>query len=488
MRDRGVDSDDEIERLDRSGGLGEVGELRGEIDHFQCRVLRHIGGVRPDLQARKRNARPRGERRQRGEIERAAVVVGMLGPARPDQPDLEAAHASQPLAPARRHLGRRAQISHRRRDRLEASAEQARQAQQCAFDIGRRGRAAVTEKLDADEVGAHQCQQRLVHAEADRAGTRSEHRQVARELDGVAKALLGLHVDVPAGEAFALPRALRKARALDLTREQPPFVFVEALGEVAAHQQQYAEPGMGVGVLRRERERAAQRCDALLVAAGMVQRGTEIAPGIGEIGLERDGAAIGVDRLVVTLERVERVAEAVVRQGEIGRDRNGAAMTRRRLLVVLALVERGAEIAQRLRIARLERDRAPAGGDRLVDASGEPAHLAEIGLVERHVRRQRGRPLQMPDRLGEFSGLMRNERKDVQRVGLVGLRRENAAAGRLGIGEPPGAALLLGEREEIGDRHQPHVAVDSTPLWVLPKRHAVGETADGGLFPLFHLA
>ena len=110
----------------------------------------------------------RNERRQRGEIERAAVVVGMLGMARPDQPDLDAAHAAQPLAPARRHLGRRAQISHRRRDRLEASAEQARQAQQCAFDIGRRGRAAVTEKLDADEVGAHQCQQRLVHAEADR--------------------------------------------------------------------------------------------------------------------------------------------------------------------------------------------------------------------------------------------------------------------------------------------------------------------------------
>ena len=126
------------------------------------------------------------------------------------------------------------------------------------------------------------------------------------------------------------------------------------------------------------------------------------------------------------------------------------------LLVVLVLVERGAEVAQRLWKTGLDRDRAAAGRDRVVDAAREPAHLAEIGLEERDVRRQCDRSLQMTDRLAELAGLMRDYAEYMHRVGLVGLSRQNAAAGRLGVGEPPGGAVLLGQGEEIGDRHQTH--------------------------------
>ena len=98
-----------------------------------------------------------------------------------------------------------------------------------------------------------------MHPQRHRAGARGEQRQVARELQRVAETLLGLHIDVLAGEALALPGPLRKARALALARAQPPFVFVPALAEIAAHQQQDAESGMRIGVLRRERDGAAQR-------------------------------------------------------------------------------------------------------------------------------------------------------------------------------------------------------------------------------------
>ena len=117
------------------------------------------------------------------------------------------------------------------------------------------------------------------------AGARGERRDIARELQRVAKALLGLDIDVLAGEAFALPRIFRKFWALALGRAQPPFVFVPAFAEIAAHEQEYAEPGMGVGVMRRQRDGAAQRRNTFVEAAAMMQRGAEIGPGVGVIGI-----------------------------------------------------------------------------------------------------------------------------------------------------------------------------------------------------------
>ena len=99
-----------------------------------------------------------------------------------------------------------------------------------------------------------------MHPQRDLAGARRKRRDVAGELDAVAEALLGLNIDVFAGEAFALPGLFRKARALAFGRAQPPLIFFPALGEIAAHEQKNAEPGMGVGVARaRARWRAATR-------------------------------------------------------------------------------------------------------------------------------------------------------------------------------------------------------------------------------------
>jgi hypothetical protein len=62
----------------------------------------------------------------------------------------------------------------------------------------------------------------------------------------VAKALLGFDIDVLAGKTRSFPWPFRKARAvLALRRAQPPFVLIPAFAEVAAHQQENAQPGTG---------------------------------------------------------------------------------------------------------------------------------------------------------------------------------------------------------------------------------------------------
>ena len=198
-----------------------------------------------------------------------------------------------------------------------------------------------------------------MHPQRDPAGTRGEKRQVAGELDAVAETLFRLYVDVLTGEVLAFPRPFREAGALALGRAQPPLVFVPAFAEIAAHEQENAEPGMGVGVVRRKRQRVAQRGDALLVGSVVVQRGAEIGPGLGIVGLDRDGAAIADGRLVELPQRMQGVAEIAVRLGEfrVGGDR--LAVDARGLLVVLELVERDAEIAQRHRHVGLDLDRPP---------------------------------------------------------------------------------------------------------------------------------
>ena len=78
--------------------------------------------------------------------------------------------------------------------------------------------------------------------------------------------------------------------------------------------------------------------------------------------------------------------------------------------------------------------RAAAGGDRLVGAAGEAAHLAEIGVVERNVRRDRDGAAHMLDRLVELAGLMRDDAEHVRGLGVVRLCRGGAAGEFVGVG------------------------------------------------------
>jgi hypothetical protein len=217
--------------------------------------------------------------------------------------------------------------------------------------------------------------------------------------------------------------------------------------------QQDAEPGTRIGVIGRQRERPAQRRDGLLEVPGMVERGAEIAPRIGEARRQRDGVPIGGDRLVEALERIERVAEAAMGQREIRLERDGATMTRSGLVEFLQLVQGDAEIGESLWIIGFQRDRAPAFCDRLVDTARQPAHLAQIGMVERHVGRELRRPPQVRDGIAEPPRLVGDNAEQMDGVRLVRLCRQDAVAQRLRLGKPAGTAVLLGQHEGIRQRH-----------------------------------
>jgi hypothetical protein len=293
-----------------------------------------------------------------------------------------------------------------------------------------------------------------VHTQRHRTGAGGEQRNVARELQRVAKTLLGLHINVLAGEAFALQGPLWKTRALALARAQPPLIFLPALGQIATHEQEDAEPGVGVGVMRQERDRAAQCHASLIETAGVVQRGAEVGPGVGVVGLQFDGAGVGSDRAVELAQSMQRVAEIAVRLGEgrIGGD--CLALRPRRFLVVLQLIERDAEVAQRRRHRWLDFERAPRLLGRELGPAGEPVHLAEIGVEQRHLRRKLDRALHVDDRLAQSSVLVRDHPEQVFCLRHIRLQLEDLAADRLCLDQPALAAAAFGVHQRFADRHE----------------------------------
>ena len=253
---------------------------------------------------------------------------------------------------------------------------------------------------------------------------------LARELDTVAETLLGLHIDVFAGEALTLPWPFREARTFALSRPQPPFDSVSALSKVATHQQENAQAGMGVCMMRRKCNRAAQRDDFLEVAA-VVEGRSEIGPSIGVVGLEIDGAAVGRNGFIEPARGMQRVAEIAVRFGEGWIDFDRPTLGTRRLVVLFELVECDTEVAQRRRHLRLDVERAPRFFDSKLGAPGEAIHLAEISVKERHLRCKLCGAAHMLDRLGSLPLLVRDQAEQMLGFRQIRLRLEDLSADRL---------------------------------------------------------
>ena len=241
MRHRSVDGDDQIERADGGGGFGKILELRAEIlDRRFAFELFQIGGAWTVLHADEIRAGDVEQRRQHFQIDRAAGVVDVLRIAGPDEADLEALQSGKPLLPFPRRLRGRAQIRHIGWNGFEPGSQQPRQAQKHGVALIGRDGAAIAENLDAGQALAQQHDKLLVDAQRHFAGARREQGNVARELQRIAKALLGLDINVLAGKAVAPPGHFGKFRPGALGRTQPPFVFVPAFAELAAHQKKNA--------------------------------------------------------------------------------------------------------------------------------------------------------------------------------------------------------------------------------------------------------
>ncbi len=373
----------------------------------------------------------------------------MLGIAGPHQPDFEALHPCQLLAPALRGIDRRLQIRHARGNGFEPRPEQPRQAQKYGVALVRRGIAAVAEHGDAGQALTQQPHQLLMHTQGDALRAPGKQRDVTGELQRIAEALLGLNIDMFAGKALACPGNFRKARALAFARAQPPFILVQTLAEFATHQQENAEAGPGVGVMRRQCDRAPQRGDAFIEAVAMVERRAIIGPAIGIIGLELDGAAIGGDRLVELPHRVQRIAEIAVRLGEVRRGSDRLALRTCGSFIVFQLVERDAEIAQRRRHLGLDGERAPRLIDGELRPPGKAEHLAEIGMKQRDLRRKPGRALDMLDGLSKLAVLMRDDAEQVFGFRRARLSLEDLTAHRLGFHQPAFVAAAIGVLQRL---------------------------------------
>ncbi|WP_245321447.1 hypothetical protein [Bradyrhizobium sp. NAS96.2] len=378
----------------------------------------------------------------------------MFGIAGPHQADLEASHLGKVLAPALRGIGRRAQITHVARNGFEPGPEQPRQAEQHGIALIRRRIAAIAEHGDAWQAFAEKPHQLLMHSQGDAARAPGKRRDVTRELQRIAETLFGLNIDVLAGKAAACPGNFRKTRPLAFGRAKPPFIFVKTLAEFAAHEQENAEPGTGIGVMRRQRDRAAQRGNAFVEAAAVMQRRAVIGPAVGIIRLELDGAAKSGDRLVEFPQSVERIAEIAVGFGEVRRGRDCLALCARRLFVVFQLVERDAEIAQRRRQIRLDGKRTPCLFNGELGPPGKAKHLAEIGVKHRDLWRELGRALHMLDSLGKLAVLMCDDAEEVFDFRRIRLHLEDLTAHRLGFRQPAVVAAALGVLQCLTERHE----------------------------------
>ena len=369
-------------------------------------------------------------------------------------PIAQALHFGEPAVPARRRVRRRAQIGNLGRNGFEPRLENARQAQQHGVALIGRRIAAIAEHDDAGQAFAHQADELLVHAHRDLGAARKKERHIARKLQRIAKTLFGLDVNVLAGEIFALPGDFRKFRALALGRAQTPFVFVPAFGEIAAHKKENAEAGPRIGVMRRQRDGAAQCRNAFFEAAAVMQRGAEIGPAVGIIGIDLDGAAVSGDRLVEAPQGVQRIAEIAVRLGKIRLGRDRLALGARRAFVVLQFIERDAEIAERGGHFGIDLERGTRGVGGELGAAGEAEHFAEIGMEQRHLRRELGCALHVLDGVAELAVLVGDDAEQMLGFRHVRLRLEDLAADRLRLHQLAFGAAALGVHQRLAERHE----------------------------------
>ena len=240
---------------------------------------------------------------------------------------------------------------------------------QCTSNGGG-GRAARDHGRGAFEP-RHQCRQFRLHFEHHLGAVRGQERHVARELDGVAKSLLGVQE-----HGFARQRIIaepqRPAAALLLghaAAAPAPFVFIKAAAIVAEREQCQRFHEMGVGVVLAQRMRLAVAGDRIVEAVERGQRPAAIEQRAGMIGRRGKRAVVGRDRIGVAAEIVQRDA-AVEMRGRMARHQGQSMIELGDRLVERA--KRGvrdAAVEPRFRVLRHPRQNLAERGERFLGAA-----------------------------------------------------------------------------------------------------------------------
>ena len=186
-------------------------------------------------------------------------------------------------------------------------------------ELLRRRRAARDDGRGAFEP-RHQRRQFRLHFEHDLGAVRGEKRHVARELDGVAKTLLGMQQHgLPRQRIIAEPQRPAAAFLLGHAAAAPaPFVFLKAAAIVAERQQRQRFHEMDVGVVLAQRVRLAVAGNGVVEAVERGERAAAIEQRTGMIGRRGERVVVGRDRVGIAAEIVQRDA-AVEMRGRMAR-------------------------------------------------------------------------------------------------------------------------------------------------------------------------
>ena len=329
MRDGGIDGHHQIEIGHDRGRLRKIAQRGRQINNLRER--REIRGA-ADLQAEPAGPRDIEQWMQPAEPDRAAAVVSVLRVAPPADADLEPVCA-EALAPAchQRRLG--GEIWQFGWDRIERRAEDARQTHQRALEIVVFAVGLAIGDLDLRTERAHEAMQLGAHEECDARATRRQQRQIARELDDVAQALLIENDDALAAQVFAPPR--RKAHRQPAARRvfALPAVFVvrPAGGKIAQRQLHQRSIVTRVGKIGLCRQRAVKTRHRLGRPLELLQRDPAVVQRDGKIRAERQRAVKTRQRFLETVETLQRVAAIVQRIGIIWPQRKRLVKARHRL-------------------------------------------------------------------------------------------------------------------------------------------------------------
>ena len=289
MRHGGVDGDDQIERVDGRRGIGEVVDDIVEAGDRQRRQTGQVGVAVFALEADEGRARQRDERGQARQRNAAVVVVLVAGLAGPGEADAQtfARHAGEDM-----RAGRREQVWHLDRHRLDGGAEGARQAHQRAMHIERRQRRAAVEHDHILAMRPEQRHQAVGQFQHDARAACFDQRQIAQHLDAVAVALLGMQQDGLASDIFAAPLRLCETARGQLGGAAPaPFIALKAVRIIAERELQQSLVPVCLRHLGLERDRLVEARHRLAGAAEIAQRAAAVD--------QRRGERLARDRRVV---------------------------------------------------------------------------------------------------------------------------------------------------------------------------------------------
>ena len=218
MHDRGIDADHQIERLDQSGGIGEIVKFLGPVVQHHA-VGRHASLRRRGAFLQRNQGKPRddGERRVMRQrdgtppIHRLSTGQPTEWRTSPDQPDLLARQSGETVPPGGDLFRVGTQIPNWCRNGGERGAKRERQTHHRDPTIEMRQRIAVGDDLRDALQARQQPAQRTRNIEHN-ARDLGEHRNIAAKLERIAESLFGVHEDgfVRRLQGIAAPRTAGK--------------------------------------------------------------------------------------------------------------------------------------------------------------------------------------------------------------------------------------------------------------------------------------